>query len=121
MGNSLSNMSKIKSATPIEKIEKNEDKWRCTFSFEIESEDGLRNSKINAKATGEGVRKVCHEVSRDDSERLLECWYEKVKALWLSLDEEFVFSKDSHDYEDYSDSSDFERLSQRSNDGNYPL
>ena len=118
-------MLKIKSATPIEKIERNGDKWRYTFSFEIESKNDLRTPEIKVEASGEGVRKICSEISSNDQseldDKLLECWSKKVKTLWLSLDEEFVFAKENHEHIDYSDASDFERLSQRSNDGSYPL
>lgn len=112
-------MSKIKSETLVER---NEDKWECNFSFIIESEDGLQSSKINAKATGECLLKICSDVLPNDDEKLHICWRGKVKTLWLSLDEKFVFSKNNHDHEDYSSGiSDFERLAQKNNYENYSL
>lgn len=111
-------MLKIKSEILIER---NEDEWEYNFSFIIESENGLQNSKINAKATGESMRKICSDVLPNDDEKLHTCWRGKVKTLWLSLDEKFVFSKNNHDHEDYSEGvSDFERLSQKDNK-NYSL
>ncbi|PIP03179.1 MAG: hypothetical protein COZ49_00935 [Candidatus Yonathbacteria bacterium CG_4_10_14_3_um_filter_47_65] len=111
-------MSKIQSETPIKSD------WtalKFDFSFELVSAQRNSNPKISVEASEEGVRKICYELPQDDFNKLLECWREKVKALWLSLDEEFVFSRDNHVHKDYTGMSDFERLSQESNDGNYPL
>ena len=111
-------MSKILSETPIKS---EQDALKHSFSFDLVG--GLQNSKtkISAEASEEGIRTVCHKLPQDDFDKLLECWREKVKTLWLSLDEKFVFLRDDHDHKDYSEMSDFKRLSQKSNDGSYPL
>ncbi len=111
-------MSKIQSETPIKS-----DWGALKHSFSFDLVGGLQNSKtkISAEASEEYIRTMCHMLPQDDFDKLLECWREKIKALWLSLNENFVFSRDNHDHKDYSEISDFERLSQKSNDGSYSL
>ena len=117
-----SNMLKIRPPKIIIKSDWNEAKH--SFSFEIfdipQSLNDLK-TKVYVEGDEDKIREICHDLPREDIKKILECWCERVKALWLSLDEEFIFSKEIHEHKDYAGMSDFERLSQKSNDGNYPL